>query len=317
MLPTEFPQLRLPPPTHELERRQGVQDIAELNDHIALLLASRKRPDKLLRALESLGALAAHPDNFVAVVGIDDDDDESIAVARSYAGKTRVLWSIAPREVTLGHLWNRLARFGHGCDILALSVDDYVMSSDAWDDAYRSAVSLMPKGYGTAFPDDRLHPGRCTLPVITRPLMDRMGFFVPPWFPFWFHDTWLAEVGAYIACLLPMAIAVEAPDGRGATNNIRDLAFWSELFEATRPMRVDLAKALIEEMYADRPGLMINVFNNMQGVVMYHVELRRRVMIKWVKDRKLDEVASVDPSPRYTEAKGHAERLLAQLRRPA
>jgi hypothetical protein len=220
------------------------------------------------------------------------------------------------RELTLGHLWNRLARLGHGCDILALSVDDYVMRSNGWDEGYRSAVSLMPKGYGTAFPADPLHPGRCTLPVITRRLMDRMGFFVPPWFPFWFHDTWLEEQASYIACLLPMAAAVEAPDGRGTTNNFRDLAFWSELFEATRPMRVDLAKVLIDEMYADRPGLMINVFNNMQGVVMHHVAVQRHVMIKLARDGERDEI-TVDPSPRYIEAKRRAEELLAQLQRPA
>ncbi|MDQ2962579.1 MAG: hypothetical protein M3R31_05385 [Pseudomonadota bacterium] len=288
-----------------------------MNDRIALLLATRKRPDKLLRALESFGALAARVDKLVAVIGIDDDDEESIAVARTYAGKTGVLWSIAPRELTLGHLWNRLARLGHACDILALSVDDYVMRTEGWDEGYRSAVSLMPKGYGTAFPADPLHPGRCTLPVITRRLMDRMGFFVPPWFPFWFHDSWLGELGSYIACLLPVAVAVDAPDGRGATNNIRDLAFWSELFEATRPMRVDVAKGLIEEMYANQPGLLINVFNNMPGVVMHHVAVRQRVMLKWAKDRKLDEIASVDVSPRYREAKRRAEGLLAQLQRPA
>jgi NAD(P)-dependent dehydrogenase (short-subunit alcohol dehydrogenase family) len=40
MRPTEFLKLRFPPTRHELERRQGVHHIPELNDRIALLLAN-------------------------------------------------------------------------------------------------------------------------------------------------------------------------------------------------------------------------------------------------------------------------------------
>jgi hypothetical protein len=174
-------------------------------------------------------------------------------------------------------------------------------------------------GYGTAWPHDRLH-GRefCTAPVITRRMRDRIGFFAPPWFPFWFHDTWLEEMGAFVGWRRPLAARIVAPEGRGATQNLRDLAFWAALFDATRPARTSLALRMIEEMHAERPALQATLKLGMDGVARFYERRNRRLaspvrakVIEWGRG------ARGAPGPRYLAARREAEAMFASLGRVA
>ncbi len=287
-----------------------------MNRRVALLLPTRGRAPSLRRAIDSVANTAAAPDDVTVVVGIDEDDDATRELASHYRPRVPVLWSPGTRELTLGRLWNRLAALPHDCDVLAMMTDDYVMQTPGWDAQYRQAAAQMPEGYGTAWPADPLHaPDFCTLPVITRRMMERMGFFVPPWFPFWFHDTWLEEMGAFVGCRLPLQARVGAPGGRGATQSMRDLAFWGTVFEATRRMRMRLASALIDEMYAGKPHLQVSLKFSMQGVAMFYarrnaplVDAQRAAAIE-ARHRPAGE-----PGARYLAARAEAEALLASLR---
>src|ERR1700730_11350925 len=140
-----------------------------MNDRVALLLPSRRRPGSLRRTVDSIGATATRPDDVVVVIGVDDDDEETLELAAHYRPRVPVMWSRGQRELTLGRLWNRLGAADHGCDVLAMFFDDYVMDTPGWDEHYRQAAAVMPAGYGTAWPvDDTREPNFCTAPVITR-----------------------------------------------------------------------------------------------------------------------------------------------------
>jgi len=290
-----------------------------MNDRVALLLPTRGRPGSLRRTLASIDATAARPRDIVVVAGVDDDDAATLALASRRPSAVEVLWSVGPRELTLGRLWNRLAAADHGCDVLAMLTDDCVMATPGWDDDYRCATAGMPMGYGTAWPHDPLH-GRefCTAPVITRRMMERMGFFAPPWFPFWFHDVWLEEMGAFVGCRRPLEARIAAPDGRGPTQNLRDLAFWAALFDATRPSRMDLAAAMVDEAHAEHREVASRLKAGMDGVARFYARRNRKLasrarsaLIEWAKG------ARGDPGPRYLEARRDAEALLASLPKAA
>ena len=287
-----------------------------MNGRIALLLPSRGRPASLERALGSIGATAARPGDVVVVVGVDDDDAPTLELRNRCRAPMAVLWSVGPREITLGRLWNRLAAMDHGGDVLAMLADDYVMATPGWDDRYREAAAGMPLGYGTAWPHDPLHgPQFCTAPVITRRMMARMGFFVPPWFPYWFHDVWLEEMGALVGCRLPLAARLAAPDGRGPTQNMRDLAFWAALFDATRPARMELAGGMIDEIHADRADLRDRLRNGMSEVARFY-RRRNRKLASPLRSAIIEQLrgARADPpGPRYLAARREAEALLATL----
>ncbi|MEP7208865.1 MAG: hypothetical protein ABI920_18170 [Casimicrobiaceae bacterium] len=289
-----------------------------MNSRIALLVPTRERVAGLARLIQSIADTADKPDDVVLVVGVDDDD----APTREFAGRCRsrveIFWSVGPRELTLGRLWNRLAAGPHDCDILAMFTDDYVMATRGWDQQYRRAASVMPFGFGTAWPIDPLHPPNfCTAPVITRRMMERMGFFVPPWFPYWFHDIWLEEVGAFVACRLPLPARMAAPDGRGLTRGMRDLAFWAQLFDATRPLRLQLAHRLLDEMYAGQEHLKVSLRFAMQGVAMFY-QRRMSSLADPARAAVIEQrhAAAGEPSTRYLAARKEAESLIASLHRP-
>ena len=281
-----------------------------MNDRIALLLPSRRRAASLRCAIDSIGATAIRPEDVVVVIGVDDDDEETLALAADYRPRVPVIWSHGPRELTLGRLWNRLAAASHDCDVLAMFTDDYVMETPGWDDNFRRATAIMPGGYGTAWPIDTVlhNPDFCTAPVITRRMMDRMGFFVPPWFPFWFHDTWLEEMGAFVACRLPLTSRIVPPDGRGVTQSMRDLVFWATVFEATRRLRLELAQQLIDELYATSPQLKVSLKFSMHCVAMYYEQRNAPNLMP-------RQAPSIEPPPseRYLAARRDAEALLQSL----
>lgn len=286
-----------------------------MNDRIALLLPTRRRIASLHRVLESIVHTAARRADVVVVVGVDEDDEETLEFAGEYRSTIRVLWSVAPRELTLGRLWNRLSAADHGADVLAMLTDDYVMATPGWDDEYRHAVAGMPGGYGTAWPTDPLHIANfCTAPVITRRMMERMGFFVPPWFPFWFHDTWLEEIGAFIACRRPLAARIAAPDGRGVTQNMRELTFWARLFEATRRLRMQVAHGIIDEIYAGQHLRQVGLKSGMQAIAAFYatrmaplLDPDRAALI----EQRRGKVG--EPGARYLAARREGEALLASL----
>jgi hypothetical protein len=297
-----------------------------MNDRVALLLPSRGRPEKLRRAVDSVAATAARRDDVVVVIGVDDDDGQTLELSQSYKPNVPVLWSSGPRELTLGRLNNRLAATEHGCDILSVFADDNVMATQDWDNHFRYACSLMPKGYGTAWATDGVHHSTdvCTAPLITRSMMNRMGFFLPPWFPFWFGDVWLEEMGAFVGCRLPLAARVELPDGRGPTLNLRDVAFWGGFFQATRRVRLELAGPLIDEMYEGNPGLQISLKLNLAALEMYYA--RRALILSdpasaaHAEKMQLEAALAENPhyqvgppSERYLAAKREAEAFLQSL----
>ena len=286
-----------------------------MNGRIALLLPTRGRPASLRRTIDSIGATASRRDEVVVVVGVDDDDEATLELATRYRPDIPILWSAGPQERTLGHLWNRLAAAEHGCDVLAMQTDDNVMETPGWDEHYRGAASDMPLGFGTAWPHDVLHgPDFCTAPVITRRMMERMGFFVPPWFPYWFHDTWLEEMGAFVACRLPLSVRLGSPDGRGSTQNMRDFAFWSAFFDATRVLRMRLALQLIDEMYAGQRALRLSLRFGMRAVAMFYAGRNRQIVtMERAAAASRETSAQAAPTPRYLAARRDAEALLASL----
>lgn len=287
-----------------------------MNDRIALLIPTRRRPDRLNRALCSIQGLAAHPDRVVAVVGVDDDDTETLDSRWPSLPDLEIRRIVGPRMLTLGHLWNKLARHGEDCHILAMSTDDVVMVDRGWDEAYRAAAASMPGGYGVAFPSDPLHPGMCTHPIVTRTMVGKLGYFVPPWFPFWFHDTWLEEIGAFMACRLPLEVRIGNPEGKGLTQGMRDLPFWAHVMESLRFQRQNAAEEILCELYSGHPALLTSLRNNLRMLPAYFSARMSRLRDPERAARMVSRLAGSEPSPRYLEARRQAEQLLLSLSLP-
>lgn len=202
---------------------------------IAVLLLTRGRPGGLVAAIRALHATAsgALPIRYVACA---DDDDATIGQAAALLEDVRLTLSIGPRPDALGEAWNRGAEGCGNWDLALFTGDDTVPATRHWDLRMAEVASQGRAAWAWTEAND---PANCTYWVTTERWHDAVGTACPPHFPFWFNDTWVAELHLF-AFGQPIYIDPRCvmAGRRGTTREMRELAFWFRVFAATRPQRI-------------------------------------------------------------------------------
>lgn len=228
---------------------------------LTVTLPTRGRPALLAQALRALTANTEDKTNTVVVVASDADDDSVAQLPYELNGVT-INHSVAAREDTLGAKYNRAAALAPA-DAYIQHADDQVIETPGWDQLVRDALSTF-----NYYVDDYEKASKCTnapglvyfglgagtMPantVVNAAWVASTGYMFPPHFPQWWHETWLDEVGWLTGRILwvpEIACKGIAPErtGRGKTKALRDLAFWAEFFQRTRPLRVAQAQAILD-----------------------------------------------------------------------
>jgi len=274
---------------------------------ISVLIPARGRPLELARCIRTLRDAAAGDPAIEILVAIDDDDE---AFHRSPFSDTRVRAMIGPRPATLGAKLNILAAAARG-DILWFIADDYVMDTAGWPARFRDAVATLPGGIGILYPQDALHDDHASFPLITRRIYAGLGYFAPPWFPYWFVDTWWDEIGILLGLHRAIDVQVSAPEGRGRSHGVFDVAFWAQLFEDTRSLRVRDARVLAGLSGQD-PDAMLAALPGRYA----HCAQRTSLLRDPQRVAYWESHQAVGPRPaRYQAVKAEGERLMASLRR--
>lgn len=261
---------------------------------ISVLLPTRGRPLQLRHALESL--LVSPSRNFEVLVGCDADDPD-LPEYGSIQTDGRAKWHIQSRFGTLADKVNSLAERAHG-GLLFQFVNDMTIGDRLWVDEIMAAVDRHPEPaifYSFVGQDE----GKASLPILRREMVTDLGWFCPPWFPFWWSDSWMTELVRMSGRGVGIDLSIQHQDGAGGTQGLRDLAFWHHFFEATRPERVAYAAklrggpvsaALIEECEA------LSATNpNPESYEWY------------------ERVAAPIPQPGYAQAKAAAEVYLRKF----
>lgn len=269
---------------------------------MSVIIPSRGRPMGLLRAVRSCGNGAE------VIVGLDDDDALEPKANEMLRGMSHVFAVVMPRHKTLGALANALARRSRGQYLFFLA-DDYVIDEPDWVARLTDAASALPNRIGVLFPADPLHPGFPGQPIISRRVFDTLGYFMSPHFPFWFADTWWDEIGRMSGLLAGAGFSVHAPDGKGETHGMADLAFWVDFFERTRLLRVRDALKLGGMAFKDWRARLAADVSSQQMCALRTEHLRDPIFLeRWSKK------GDAPPSERYLEAKADAERVLEGLK---
>lgn len=287
---------------------------------ISILLLTRKRPEGLKRVLESLRATTTHPEALEVIVSIDEDDEDTAKVLAGGKSPFRVVGAKAPRADAVTQTYNVQYAQSSG-DIIAICPDDVVFAIPGWDDITRDTFRrdlIGPTSLGVAYPaDEQVGFGFATAPHLSRQMIRyherELGFYMPPWFPFWFADTWWDEIGRMMACHVMMPWGVSTPDGKGLTRGMRDLPFWADVFDATRILRMRVVRKLIDAAYWDRPGLRSTLQAQLEERALF-------LRYQTTQYREPEKVAALhaqgeetEPTERYLRAKARAERLLNEI----
>lgn len=265
----------------------------------SVCIASRGRHYDLMSVIVGMWRLRSGAHDVRFFVGVDNDDARSVVLSHNLqvSDPLPITWSVADRQPTLGAVNNRLLSLS--------SPDAYIITTDR-------AHIITPHWDAQLADDLKAHPGRVlwlscpsdpdpTHPVLPADYVKSVGWS-PEIFPFWFDDTWNAEI-EFMAYGNIVKVPVWFFGERGKTTRARDFGFWFDVFAATRPQRVEKAKTL----FRGEGGMV--AFSQRVGALCSQTVSPAR--IKELEARFADDSP---PSAEYIAAKAKAEELLWSLR---
>ena len=182
---------------------------------------TRSKPDILKDFLLETVRNCRLPDTQV-VVGIDADEEP---LYERFFPHPRLIKSVAPREDSLGAKFNRCAA-ALDADVYIMGVDDLGVRLVGWD----YTVAELAKLFDTSHEDGRERPyagigmvtfgqqwnepGLAAFQCVTKRFVELNGFFMAPYFPYWWHDTWNLELGELTGRMIHFPADIRYPDRR-------------------------------------------------------------------------------------------------------
>jgi hypothetical protein len=221
---------------------------------ITVTLPSRRRPALLRQALDGTASLVKDKHRVVISLALDADDAESTEFHSLTSVKgVSVITTVEPRERSLGAKYNRAARAAPA-DIYLQHADDQCFKTPDWDEVLRDYAARYDGEPGLVY----IGAGAGVMPgamAVTAAFAEALGGMFPEHFPQWWHETWNDEIGWMTGRILripPSEANVENLGGRGRTMSIRDVNFWADFFNRTRPIRAAQAQAILDAS-GDKP----------------------------------------------------------------
>ena len=260
---------------------------------IAYLIPSRGSPDRCKAVIEIARTMASGKHEIDFLVGIDSDD-KGYNFPGVYA---------ASRSPSIGSIWNRLAEQAPDAEALCAMGDDSFVISPDWDATIAEIVEKAPISCFAW--TDAGSPEQPTCPIVSRGWYNLAGLYTEH-FPFWFEDSYLAEVWSFFSGQFNMPIVrpLVITGRKGKTKRLRDLAFWWEFFSSLREERMVKAASMRQEL-------------GMKPLDASHLMLLRK---KWelrdleasfkIPDLEKDMAEAGDPGPEYLIAKNRAIELM-------
>ena len=138
---------------------------------------------------------------------------------------------------------------GRASEIYMVSVDDARFDTPGWDEVVRKQFAEYPDAVVLAFPHDPMTADVATYPIFGYKWLDILGYVFPGYFPYWFDDKWVTEIGLLMGRRLKLPILLYPIRGKGRTKRMRNLAFWTRFFQLTIDERKAAAQKLLAVMH--------------------------------------------------------------------
>jgi hypothetical protein len=225
---------------------------------LVINLVTRGRPDYLKRTIERTLPNIALPDTRLHVSTDVDDMPTCEMVHHLFGNHPSLILSIKPREDATSAKYNRV--LNQGFDLYGNLSDYTPIVTPGFDARIVEAAKKLPDGIGVIVNPMR-NASFSDLYIMTKPMADILGWYAPPYFPYWFWDHWVDELARRIDRMVMCDVAVEYdPRGKPPTQGMRDSAWWATWFDAGYQMRRNQAKAVLDQMseFSWRKDIAIN-----------------------------------------------------------
>lgn len=278
---------------------------------VALCLPSRGRPE-LLRACIHNAMKNSEVETTRIVVGLDTDDHDSLHLVELLKDQPKIQVSVCERENSLGEKYNRCAAMVPA-DVYVLWSDDVCFASKGWDTKIIEMACMYDDSIGAVYFGEIpgvFQPGI----AVTDEFVKHMGFLSPPFFPFWWQDTWIDEISAMTGRILRADISVACSQGlQKQSRGVLEIDFWAKVFDDTRPMRIKAANSIIDAGH-DKLWRKIQLRQNIPQVASALAQ-RNSILRDPFHARRLEKHYSFDApaDERYYRLKAAAENMMASL----
>lgn len=165
---------------------------------IAVLCATRNRPDKFRRMVDSAFATAFNKKNIKIIFYLYTDD----LSFKQYPEPTENLLRRIGPDWSSVMAYNYLAEQPEVQDakLLMVGADDMIFDTPHWDKALLDAYdALENKIHVFSLKDSRDENGT-PHPIMTRNYVSALGYFLPPILLHWYADSWTVEIAKFNNC---------------------------------------------------------------------------------------------------------------------
>jgi hypothetical protein len=271
---------------------------------LSLILAARKRPELLRHTVERTLPNIHQPDTKL-VIAVDDDDPETVAAAKEFEGRDHVIVSALPREDSFGGKYNRVLTIAPA-DIYVSMADYGPYITPGFDTKINEAAALFPDNIGVVF-NHMANLSFTQIHGVTHGLAMKMGYYYPPYFPYWFVDHWIDDIAKLIGRISVADVVMDASK-RPGTHDRREVAWWATFYDAGVLHRRNLARSIIQSYDFIEPEWRKKLLLGNHHIL---IEERSKMTNDSARNIRWDR-PSEDVDDRYRRIKSSAQAMLRE-----
>jgi hypothetical protein len=291
--------------------------VTESKKTITVSLPTRGEAPHLDAVVKSYVELAEDQENLRVVVSVDEGDP-AWEGGRSLKLRDHpsVILSRAAREDAIGDKWNRSISVSPA-DIYCVATDDNAVATRGWDARVRAGAALYADDVGVLYYGE----ANAVLPMcqaVTAGWAEGFVGIYPTHFPYWFIDMWLDELAMMTGRMVWVDVAIGSCGGeRGKTRGLRDVRFWNQFFDLTRPLREAQADRAIDELYRDAQWMAWRLRGKGRAALRTVFEGRSQFIYAEAVEAEATRAVENPEDARYVRIKQAAEDYLSGLYRAA
>lgn len=260
---------------------------------ITVCIPSRNRPKLLAQCVGALHARASGKHDVTYVVGCDDDDPDTSALAELMkAAGVPVKAHCGPRSSSLGGMVNVIAA-AYPADVYCSLCDDVLAITFDWDDRIHEAWLKRRDGVWWWSTKVSFYA------IVSEKWRAAAGRIFTDYFPFWWDDCWLLQLGRYVTGKPHQRLDIWLEDKAPATQRMRDLEFWTEFYWSRASERREEADRIRRKL--GRPSFRLKP---------HHELYRNPEYTRRTGEIQANQGERAPPTPEYLKAKARADELM-------
>lgn len=271
---------------------------------IAVLIPSRNRPRQLSAAITALHEMESGENEVKYLVGIDSDDVKTREGMKN--NEVAHILTMPNGIITIGNIWNFLAGYAKkDADIYSCMIDDAFPISPHWDVEMCKMAQRFPY-FSWYEVSATQNPG---YPTCTKEYLNKVGYITPEHFPYWFMDSWMAELSQFITNEpIPVSQRLALYSKQENTQNFRHLSWWWGFWNSTRIIRLREAHNIVLQ-HADQV-----TFEEFKRSRQHWIDTGnsrdREFRGERIAELENARAVTTEPSQKYLLAKAKAEQYL-------